>query len=350
MATQAKTTFGSLVRGALRFAGIDQGIDFTGKGQVLALDKGVITKVQPHGSGWPGEGALLTYRLLSGTHAGETVYVAEDFRPISSLHVGSPVQKGQVLGEATGSWKAPGIEIGWADAQGHALAPLYPNPHSPKPEGTAFYNFVTGGGNVRTGGARFAQNVAFAIELAKKTGLNFFTALGWASAEGGPVDNPTNLAPGSHYGSGKDAADAVARTLQGSKYKSVMEAAHHNYSTEGQEITAEARAIAYSPWNNPAQAGSASRTTYMQNIVKGAARAQYEKVDPTTVETSPGTSSHSADPVTDAVLSIVDRLTGFVGGWAKRIGLIVAGFALVVLGLIIIGRAAAGAGMKVATA
>jgi len=122
------------------FAGVDQGIDITGGPfAVKALADGVITRLTPSGSGWPGQGALLVYRLTSGPYAGRFVYIAEDFNPDPSLRVGSPVKQGQQLGIATGSGEAPGIEAGFADPQGHAFG----SPHGgPQPLGQAFLNYV----------------------------------------------------------------------------------------------------------------------------------------------------------------------------------------------------------------
>lgn len=133
--------YGALVGSAASFAGVDQGIDFTGgPANIYALADGVVERVQASGSGWPGEGALVTYKLTSGPYAGNHVYIAEDFQP--RVKVGAKVKQGQLLGVATGSGKAPGIEVGWADASGSPVAPLQPNPHSPKPEGEDFNNIV----------------------------------------------------------------------------------------------------------------------------------------------------------------------------------------------------------------
>jgi hypothetical protein len=131
----------------IKYAGVDQGIDFTGPGSVFALGDAVITRVQAGGSGWPGEGAVLNYKLLSGPKAGQYVYVAEDFAPRSDLRPGSIVSKGETIGQATGSGKAPGIEVGWAQPSGIPLAPR-PAPR-PAPQytsqGADFLAFVSGG-------------------------------------------------------------------------------------------------------------------------------------------------------------------------------------------------------------
>lgn len=147
--------FASLVGSGLSYAGVDQGIDFTGPGDVYALDNAVITRVTRGGSGWPGEGAVLNYKLLSGPKAGQYVYVAEDFAPRVDLRPGMIVKRGETVGRATGSGKAPGIEIGWAQPSGIPLAPR-PKPRpAPQytPEGESFRQFVATGSSGAPGGS-----------------------------------------------------------------------------------------------------------------------------------------------------------------------------------------------------
>ena len=145
--TPASNPYRFVVGPSLSYAGVDQGIDFTGAGPVFALDNAVVTRVQRAGSGWPGEGAILNYKLLSGPKAGSYVYVAEDFAPRPDLRPGMVVKRGDVLGQATGSGKAPGIEIGWAQPSGIPVAPLPPpRPASQyTPQGADFLSFVRGG-------------------------------------------------------------------------------------------------------------------------------------------------------------------------------------------------------------
>jgi hypothetical protein len=52
------------------------------------------------------------------------------------------IRKGDALGTVHSSY--PGIEMGWAQANGSPVAPLNPNPHSPKPAGKDFDTFVRG--------------------------------------------------------------------------------------------------------------------------------------------------------------------------------------------------------------
>jgi hypothetical protein len=126
------TGFANLIGGKANYAGADQGVDFTGPGPVYALDDAIVTRAQTGGTGWPGEGSLLVYQLLGGPHKGRHVYIAEDFRP--TQRVGARVKKGQTLGIATGSGRAPGIEVGWAkNAAGSAFGTI----HDGKPNGPA---------------------------------------------------------------------------------------------------------------------------------------------------------------------------------------------------------------------
>lgn len=133
--TPPKNQYGALIGGNAVFAGVDQGIDFTGAGPVYALGPGTVTRNEPSGSGWPGAGALLTYLVSGGALKGKTVYVAEDFKAASNIATGSPVHAGQVIGYATGAGLAPGIETGYADSSGRAFG----SPTGgPQPQGKAF--------------------------------------------------------------------------------------------------------------------------------------------------------------------------------------------------------------------
>lgn len=148
MATTAspKNPYAALVGGSTVFAGVDQGIDFTGAGPVYALGPGEVTRVEKSGSGWPGQGAVLDYLLTGGPAKGKSVYIAEDFNPASNLAVGSVIQQGEVLGQATGSGQAPGIEVGWANTSGGPLAALLPRgtnyAAAGEPQGQSFLSFT----------------------------------------------------------------------------------------------------------------------------------------------------------------------------------------------------------------
>jgi hypothetical protein len=86
---------------------IDQGVDFSGSGPVLAIGDAVITET--NGGGWPG-GPFMSYRLTSGPFAGRYVYVAENITP--TVSVGQTVRAGQQI--ATMFNGGTGIETGWA--------------------------------------------------------------------------------------------------------------------------------------------------------------------------------------------------------------------------------------------
>ena len=86
---------------------IDQGVDYSGFGPIVAIGRGVV--LSTYNSGWPG-GTYITYKLSTGPAAGDVVYAAEDIQP--SVSVGQTVSAGTVLGTM---YEGPdGIETGWA--------------------------------------------------------------------------------------------------------------------------------------------------------------------------------------------------------------------------------------------
>lgn len=142
-------SYGALVGPGLSFAGVDQGIDFTGPGDVYAPYGAVVTRVQPSGSGWPGQGAVVNLKILEGPAAGHYLYYAEDLSPL--VKPGQKVTAGQVIARATGSGQAPGIEIGWAQPSGVPLAPRPPARPAPQytQEGDSFNRFIQAVTDVR---------------------------------------------------------------------------------------------------------------------------------------------------------------------------------------------------------
>ena len=108
--------------GPSNYAGVDQGVDFRGAGQIPALGPATVTDVgRAHiieGGTYP----YVVYRLDSGPYRGRYVYVAENFVP--AVHVGQHLKEGQSMGAALGSY--PFIEIGFNKTpQGwNAVAPL----------------------------------------------------------------------------------------------------------------------------------------------------------------------------------------------------------------------------------
>jgi hypothetical protein len=94
-------------RASVKRGRTDQGVDYSGRGPLLALGDAVVTKAMSGGSGWP-EGGYVEYKLLSGPHAGRHVYYAEGLRP--HVRVGQRVRAGQKVAAITGK----SIEVGWA--------------------------------------------------------------------------------------------------------------------------------------------------------------------------------------------------------------------------------------------
>ena len=88
---------------------IDQGVDYSGKGNLYPTGAGTIEAVKTNDAGWEG-GTYIALRLdhpVDAQHA--VVYYAEDLTP--GVQVGQHVTPGQVIGTATGG--SSGIEIGW---------------------------------------------------------------------------------------------------------------------------------------------------------------------------------------------------------------------------------------------
>lgn len=106
------------------YAGTDQGVDFSGAGQVPALDKATVTDVgrttiiETGSTEW----WYVIYRLDAGPYRNNYVYVAENFHP--SVHKGQRLNAGQSIGYAPGAY--PFTETGFnKTAQGwNAVAPL----------------------------------------------------------------------------------------------------------------------------------------------------------------------------------------------------------------------------------
>jgi murein DD-endopeptidase MepM/ murein hydrolase activator NlpD len=93
---------------------IDQGVDFTGAGPILAIgDAEILATGAP---GWP-EGGGVLYRLLDGPAAGRVIFVYEGVQ--ATVKAGQRVAAGQQVA----SFVAGGsIEIGFADASGAPLS------------------------------------------------------------------------------------------------------------------------------------------------------------------------------------------------------------------------------------
>lgn len=83
---------------------VDQGVDFAGNGNILAMGDATIGIT--NGGGWPG-GPYMSYQLDAG---GKWVYVAENIRP--TVRPGQKVKKGDVIAKMFDG--GTGIETGWA--------------------------------------------------------------------------------------------------------------------------------------------------------------------------------------------------------------------------------------------
>lgn len=122
---------------------IDQGVDFTGRGPILAVGDALITDVAAHGSGWadkPGGGAYVEYRLTGGPNKGKYIFVAEDIRP--HVRKGQRVKAGQRIASfVAGAGRS--IETGWAAGSGrHAAAHGHYVEGQATPEGNSFDDFL----------------------------------------------------------------------------------------------------------------------------------------------------------------------------------------------------------------
>ena len=137
-----KGKYGSFATGSLQFEGLDQGIDFTGSGSLLAPADIKVTRVDRN-SGWPG-GTLIAGQIASGKYKGRYVYFAEALSPGKGVSVGSTVAAGSEIASLSSSY--PGSESGFAQ---NASGQAYGNPqegkgsNSPDPQAVAFANFIS---------------------------------------------------------------------------------------------------------------------------------------------------------------------------------------------------------------
>jgi murein DD-endopeptidase MepM/ murein hydrolase activator NlpD len=93
---------------------IDQGVDFTGAGPILAIgDAQILATGAP---GWP-EGGGVLYRLLDGPQAGQVIFVYEGVQ--ATVRAGQQVSAGQQI---AGFVEGGSIELGFADENGVPLS------------------------------------------------------------------------------------------------------------------------------------------------------------------------------------------------------------------------------------
>jgi murein DD-endopeptidase MepM/ murein hydrolase activator NlpD len=85
---------------------IDQGVDYSGSGPLIAVGSGTIRMT--YEAGWP-DGTFIALQLDSGPLAGQIVYYAENITP--SVSVGQRVTTGQAVGILNDTY--PNLEIGW---------------------------------------------------------------------------------------------------------------------------------------------------------------------------------------------------------------------------------------------
>lgn len=157
---------GVLVPG--NYAGVDQGVDFRGKGKIPALGSGVVTDVGTSSIIEGGQYPYVIYKLTSGPNAGKFIYVAENFAP--SVRVGQKLTLGQSIGKALGTY--PYIELGWNQSEKgwNPAAPLGANPHAATGPGSDMLDFLRtltgteiGGQNPPTGSSGGANPLAAGV-------------------------------------------------------------------------------------------------------------------------------------------------------------------------------------------
>ena len=90
---------------------IDQGVDYAGRGTLVAIGSGTVSSLATAGTGWPG--AFIEYRLSVGPDRGCYVYYAEGVTAARGLRVGLAVRAGQALATIIPGYPT-GIELGWS--------------------------------------------------------------------------------------------------------------------------------------------------------------------------------------------------------------------------------------------
>jgi len=173
------------------YAGTDQGVDFKGQGPIPALAAGKVTDVGKANIIEGGSYPYVVYQLDSGPYKGQFVYIAENFVP--TVKRGQRLRPGQEVGKAVGSY--PYIEIGF-NKSGHGwnpVAPLNPNPHSPKAAGEKMKAYIYGVAGLNPGGGGgILGGVTSGLESAGSTALGLATnpigtVGGWLGGAAGSV-------------------------------------------------------------------------------------------------------------------------------------------------------------------
>lgn len=94
---------------------IDQGVDYAGTGSLVAIARGVVTKVLGSGSGWPGN--YIEYQVTDKGSPlyGQSIYYAEGVNP--TVKVGQVLNAGDPVANLIPGWST-GIELGYASGVG----------------------------------------------------------------------------------------------------------------------------------------------------------------------------------------------------------------------------------------
>ena len=108
--------FNPLARAKVRGERIDQGVDYAGTGELVAIADANISSVFP--GGWAPYGNYMEYKITQpGPLNGVYIYYAEGIEPTVSY--GEHVKAGQVVARIIPGWRY-GMELGFAAGDGHA--------------------------------------------------------------------------------------------------------------------------------------------------------------------------------------------------------------------------------------
>jgi hypothetical protein len=90
---------------------IDMGVDYSGRGSIIALGDAKITYATPEDPGWAycGAAGAVTLQLIDGPDRGRDIYITEGIAP--TVPAGVTVTAGQKIAEFAGTGC---IEIGWS--------------------------------------------------------------------------------------------------------------------------------------------------------------------------------------------------------------------------------------------
>lgn len=113
-ATPVQQYFNPLAKAKVTAERIDQGVDYAGTGELLAIADGDISSVSKPSSGWPGN--YLEYKITTpGELQDVYIYYAEGIDP--TVGYGDHVTAGQTIATLIPGWHS-GIELGFAAGNG----------------------------------------------------------------------------------------------------------------------------------------------------------------------------------------------------------------------------------------